>query len=160
MAGLGVVFIGLVSLSVQGVDTILRKVNPALFKAFGVYLVLVIANCIAIAVPLILADNEYTAFESLALAFGAGLGFLIALFLMSSAREKLELANVPPTFKGLPIAFVVASDPAPDEAAIKAHIDTQLAHYKQIHQIHFVDEIPKSASGKILRRLLRDQMKK
>jgi electron transport complex protein RnfA len=103
-----VVFIGLVSLSVQGVDTILRKVNPALFKAFGVYLVLVIANCIAIAVPLILADNEYTALQSLMLALGAGLGFLVALFLMSSAREKLELANVPPTFRGLPIAFVVA----------------------------------------------------
>jgi electron transport complex protein RnfA len=103
-----VVFIGLVSLSVQGVDTILRKVNPPLFKAFGVYLVLVIANCIAIAVPLILADNEYTGLESLMLALGAGLGFLVALFLMSSAREKLELANVPPTFRGLPIAFVVA----------------------------------------------------
>ena len=103
-----VVFIGLVSLSVQGVDTILRKVNPALFKAFGVYLVLVIANCIAIAVPLILADNEYSGLESFMLALGAGLGFLVALFLMSSAREKLELANVPPTFRGLPIAFVVA----------------------------------------------------
>ena len=103
-----VVFIGLVSLSVQAVDTILRKVNPALFKAFGVYLVLVIANCIIIAVPLILADNEYNAWESLMLAFGAGAGFLIALFLMSSVRERLELANVPPTFRGLPIAFVVA----------------------------------------------------
>lgn len=103
-----VVFIGLVSLSVQAVDTILRKVNPALFKAFGVYLVLVIANCIIIAVPLILADNEYNAWESLMLAFGAGTGFLIALFLMSSVREKLELANVPPTFRGLPIAFVTA----------------------------------------------------
>jgi electron transport complex protein RnfA len=103
-----VVFIGLVSLSVQGVDTVLRKVNPALFKAFGVYLVLVIANCIAIAVPLMLADNEYTGWESFALAFGAGLGFLVALFLMACAREKLELANVPPTFKGLPIAFVTA----------------------------------------------------
>ncbi|MFO7984370.1 MAG: Rnf-Nqr domain containing protein [Desulfatiglandaceae bacterium] len=103
-----VVFIGLVSLSVQAVDTILRKVNPALFKAFGVYLVLVIANCIIIAVPLILADNEYNAFESLMLAVGAGLGFLIALFLMSSVRERLDLANVPPTFRGLPIAFVVA----------------------------------------------------
>jgi len=103
-----VVFIGLVSLSVQAVDTILRKVNPALFKAFGVYLVLVIANCIIIAVPLILADNEYNAFESLMLAAGAGLGFLIALFLMSSVRERLDLANVPPTFRGLPIAFVVA----------------------------------------------------
>ena len=103
-----VVFIGLVSLSVQGVDTILRKVNPALFKAFGVYLVLVIANCIAIAVPLMLADNEYNAWESFMLAFGAGAGFLIALFLMACVREKLDLANVPPTFKGMPIAFVMA----------------------------------------------------
>jgi electron transport complex protein RnfA len=103
-----VVFIGLVSLSVQAVDTILRKVNPALFKAFGVYLVLVIANCIIIAVPLILADNEYNGWESLMLAFGAGTGFLIALFLMSSVREKLELADVPPTYRGLPIAFVTA----------------------------------------------------
>ncbi len=103
-----VVFIGLVSLSVQGVDTILRKVNPVLFKSFGVYLVLVIANCIAIAVPLILADNEYNAWESLMLALGAGLGFLIALFLMACAREKLELARVPSTFKGMPIAFVTA----------------------------------------------------
>ncbi len=103
-----VVFIGLVSLSVQAVDTILRKVNPLLFKAFGVYLVLVIANCIILAVPLLLAGNEYNAWESLMLALGAGLGFLIALFLMSSVREKLELANVPPTYRGLPIAFIVA----------------------------------------------------
>jgi electron transport complex protein RnfA len=79
-----------------------------LFKAFGVYLVLVIANCIIIAVPLILADNEYNGWESLMLAAGAGGGFLVALFLMSSVRERLELANVPPTFRGLPIAFVVA----------------------------------------------------
>ena len=101
-----VVFIGLVSLTVQAVDTVLRKVNPALFKAFGVYLVLVIANCVIIAVPLTLASNEYNAFESFMLALGAGGGFLLALFLMSASRERLELANVPPTFRGLPIAFV------------------------------------------------------
>jgi electron transport complex protein RnfA len=103
-----IVFIGLVSLTVQAVDTILRKINPALFKAFGVYLVLVIANCIVIAVPLILADNEYNMFESLMLALGAGLGFLLALFLMSSVRERLEFANVPVSYRGLPIAFIVA----------------------------------------------------
>ncbi len=101
-----VVFIGLVSLTVQAVDTVLRKVNPTLFKAFGVYLVLVIANCVILAVPLTLASNEYNAFESFMLALGAGGGFLLALFLMASSRERLELANVPPTFKGLPIAFV------------------------------------------------------
>jgi electron transport complex protein RnfA len=103
-----VVFIGLVSLSVQAVDTILRKINPLLFKAFGVFLVLVIANCIILAVPLYLAANEYNAWESIMLSLGAGGGFLIALFLMSSVRERLELANVPPTYRGLPIAFIVA----------------------------------------------------
>jgi Na+-translocating ferredoxin:NAD+ oxidoreductase subunit A len=103
-----IVFIGLVSLTVQGVDTILRKINPALFKAFGVYLVLVIANCIVIAVPLILADNEYNMLESLMLSLGAGLGFLLALFLMSSVRERLDFANVPQSYRGLPIAFIVA----------------------------------------------------
>jgi electron transport complex protein RnfA len=103
-----VVFIGLVSLTVQAVDTVLRKVNPALFNAFGVYLVLVIANCVIIAVPLILADNEYNFLESLMLALGAGGGFLLALYLMSSVRERMDLANIPPTFKGVPIAFIVA----------------------------------------------------
>ena len=103
-----VVFIGLTSLTVQAVDTILRKVNPVLFKSFGVYLVLVIANCIVIAVPLLMASNEYNYFETFMLSLGAGGGFLLALYLMSSVRERLELANIPPTFKGLPIAFVIA----------------------------------------------------
>ncbi|WP_340425975.1 AMP-binding enzyme [Yoonia sp. GPGPB17] len=56
----------------------------------------------------------------------------------------------------LPIAFVVTGDPAPNDAAINAYLDQHLAHYKQVHEIHRIEEIPKSASGKILRRLLRD----
>ncbi|PIE56223.1 MAG: NADH-quinone reductase [Desulfobulbus propionicus] len=103
-----VVFIGLVSLTVQAVDTILRKVNPVLFNAFGVFLVLVIANCVIIAVPLVMSSNEYNAWETFMLALGAGGGFLLALYLMSSVRERIELARIPESFKGLPIAFIVA----------------------------------------------------
>lgn len=103
-----VIFIGLTSLTVQAVDTVLRKVNPILFKSFGVYLVLVIANCIIIAVPLLMASNEYNYFETFMLSLGAGGGFLLALYLMSSVSERVELARVPPSFKGLPIAFIVA----------------------------------------------------
>ena len=103
-----VVFIGLVSLTVQAVDTILRKVNPVLFNSFGVYLVLVIANCVIIAVPLVMSSLNYNFLETFMLALGAGGGFLLALYLMSSVRERLEIAKIPPTFKGLPIAFIVA----------------------------------------------------
>ena len=103
-----VIFLGLTSLTVQAVDTVLRKVNPILFKSFGVYLVLVIANCVIIAVPLLMASNGYNYFETFMLSLGAGGGFLLALYLMSSVSERVELAKVPPSFKGLPIAFIVA----------------------------------------------------
>lgn len=102
-----IVFIGTVAIFVQAVDTILRKVNPYLFKKLGVYLVLIVTNCIILAVPLINADSGHGPFASLTLGLGAGLGFALALFLMSCVREKLEVSRVPPTFQGLPIAFIV-----------------------------------------------------
>jgi len=103
-----IVFIGLVSLTVQAVDTILRKVNPILFKEFGVYLVLIISSCLILAVPLIMAAQNYDFFESLMLSTGAGLGFFIALFLMACVRERIDVAPIPESYKGMPIAFIVS----------------------------------------------------
>ncbi len=103
-----IVFIGIVAIFVQAVDTILRKVNPQLFKKLGVYLVLITTNCIILAVPLLNSDYGYGPVASLIHGLGAGVGFAIALFLMSCVREKLEVCRVPATFQGLPIAFIVA----------------------------------------------------
>lgn len=58
----------------------------------------------------------------------------------------------------LVVAFVVVKEPAPSEDVIKAYLAETLAHYKQVHHFHFVEEIPKSASGKILRRLLKSKL--
>jgi 4-coumarate--CoA ligase len=58
----------------------------------------------------------------------------------------------------VPIAFIIRAEDGPDATAINANLADNLANYKQLHQIRFVAEIPKSASGKILRRLLRDQV--
>ncbi len=102
-----IVFIGVVAFFVQLLDTILKKVNPALHRAFGIYLVLITTNCIILAVPLLNASSEASAPDALALALGSGLGFALALFLMSCAREKMELARVPKAFEGLPIAFAL-----------------------------------------------------
>jgi electron transport complex protein RnfA len=85
----------------------MRKVSPGLYYKLGIYLALISTNCIILAVPLINAGEHYTFLESLAFALGSGLGFALALVIMASIREKLELANIPAPFKGLPIAFVV-----------------------------------------------------
>jgi electron transport complex protein RnfA len=102
-----VIFIGTVAAFVQAADTIMKKVAPALYYKLGIYLALIVTNCIILAVPLINADENYGLFESMALAVGSGLGFSLALIIMASIREKLELADVPRSFQGLPISFVL-----------------------------------------------------
>src|SRR5512141_230876 len=102
-----IIFIGVVAGFVQASDTIMRKVSPGLYYKLGIYLALISTNCIILAVPLISAGEHYTFIESLAFALGSGLGFALALIIMASIREKLELADVPAPFKGLPMAFVV-----------------------------------------------------
>ncbi len=102
-----VIFIGTVAAFVQAADTIMKKVAPALYYKLGIYLALIVTNCIILAVPLVNADEKYSLFESMAMALGSGLGFSMALIIMASIREKLELADVPKSFKGLPISFVL-----------------------------------------------------
>lgn len=59
----------------------------------------------------------------------------------------------------IPLAFIVAAPnmEAPTLADVQDYLGDRLAHYKQVRALEIVDEIPKSASGKILRRFLRDK---
>jgi len=102
------VFIGVVAFVVQFLDTMLKKTHAALHRKWGIYLMLITTNCIILAVPLLNASALAGPADAAALAVGSGLGFALALFLMSCAREKMELARVPASFQGLPIAFALA----------------------------------------------------
>lgn len=102
------VFIGVVAFLVQILDTVMKKVMRPLHRKFGIYLVLITTNCIILAVPLLNAAADAGMLESFALALGSGAGFALALFLMSCARERMELARVPASFEGLPVAFALA----------------------------------------------------
>jgi electron transport complex protein RnfA len=104
-----IIFIGVVAAFVQAADTVMRKITPDLYYKLGVYLALIATNCIILAVPLINAGEGYDFLESLVFALGSGLGFSLAMIIMASIREKLEIAQVPAPFKGMPIAFVTAS---------------------------------------------------
>jgi acyl-coenzyme A synthetase/AMP-(fatty) acid ligase len=55
-----------------------------------------------------------------------------------------------------PKAFVV-TDGDLDPEELMAYVAERVAPYKRIREVEFVGEIPKSASGKILRRMLREE---
>jgi len=102
-----VIFIGVVAGFVQAADTIMKKVSPGLYYKLGIYLALITTNCIILAVPLLNVSEGYSFIESMFFGFGSGVGFSLAMVIMASIREKLELADVPKAFQGLPISFII-----------------------------------------------------
>ncbi|MDC7242400.1 MAG: electron transport complex subunit RsxA [Pleomorphochaeta sp.] len=101
-------FILVIASLVQLVELVIRKISPPLYKALGIFLPLITTNCAVLGIAIINIDEKYTCLESFFGGLAAGLGFTLAIVLMSNIREKLDLAPVRKSFKGVPIAFVSA----------------------------------------------------
>ena len=93
---------------VQFVEMFLQKSMPALYEALGVYLPLITTNCAVLGVALQNTQNGYSLFESIVYGVTGGIGFLIAIVLFASVREKMEFSECPKSFEGFPIALVAA----------------------------------------------------
>jgi electron transport complex protein RnfA len=112
-----IVFILVIASFVQFVEMIILKKSPVLYRALGIYLPLITTNCAVLGVTVLNINkffvNGKAISDSFALSvlqsFFAGIGFTLALLLMSGIRERLDLADVPKSISGIPIAFIVAS---------------------------------------------------
>ena len=101
-----VTFILVIASLVQLVEMVVQRISPPLYKALGIYLPLITTNCAVLGIALIAVRSSYNAGESFVAGFSAGLGFLLAILLMSTIREKLDREWVPKPFRGVPIAFI------------------------------------------------------
>ena len=93
---------------VQFVEMFLKKGMPSLYSALGIYLPLITTNCAVLGAVLINTQNNYNLIESIVYGVTGGVGFLIAIVLFASIREKLRFAEYPKAFEGFPIALVTA----------------------------------------------------
>ena len=104
-----ITFILVIAALVQFVEMVVRKVSPSLYKSLGIFLPLITTNCAVLGIAIIAVGKNYNAIESFVAGMAAGLGFLLAIVLMSCIREKLADTDIPKPFKGVPIAFITAS---------------------------------------------------
>ncbi len=104
-----IVFILVIASLVQLVEIVLKKYIPALHKSLGVYLPLITTNCAVLGVTILNIDEGYTFLEAMVNSFGSGLGFFLAMVMFSGVRSKIEGADIPKAFQGLPITLVAAS---------------------------------------------------
>lgn len=104
-----IVFILIIAILVQLLETFLKKFVPALYRALGVYLPLITTNCTILGVTILNIDNGYSFVEAIVCAAGAGIGYLVAMVMFSGVRRRVEQANTPACFEGLPITLVAAA---------------------------------------------------
>lgn len=109
-----IVFILVIAGLVQLVEIALKKYMPPLYNSLGIYLPLITTNCAVLGVTMLVlekasADVTYGYGHALVNAFGAGIGFLVAMVMFAGVRQRLETCDIPKSLKGLPITLVAAS---------------------------------------------------
>ena len=103
-----VAFIVVIASLVQFIEMFLQKAMPTLYTALGVYLPLITTNCAVLGVALLNIQNNYNFIESVVYGITGGLGFLLAIVLFASIRERLVFADYPKNWEGFPIALATA----------------------------------------------------
>lgn len=105
-----IVFILVIAALVQLVEMFMKKSMPALYKSLGVFLPLITTNCAVLGVCISVIDNGYNYIEALVCAFGAGIGFLVAMIIFAGVRSKLvDQSRMPESFRGVPITLITAA---------------------------------------------------
>lgn len=101
-------FILVIAGVVQFVELAMARRQPRLYRVLGIYVPLIATNCAVLGVTLLNVQEKRTLFEAVLYGFGAALGFALVLVLFSAMRERLETADVPAAWRGMPIALVTA----------------------------------------------------
>ncbi len=103
-----IAFILVIAALVQFVEMVIQKSSPTLYQALGVYLPLITTNCAVLGVTVLNINNQYNLVESIFNGFTGALGFMLVIVLFAGIRERMELSDIPKSFRGFPIALISA----------------------------------------------------
>ena len=111
-----ILFIAVIAGIVQLVEMVVEKYSPSLYSALGIFLPLIAVNCAIMGASLFMqqrinldpSNTQYigNVWDSIAYAFGSGLGWTLAIVLMGAIREKMQYCDVPKPLRGLGITFI------------------------------------------------------
>jgi electron transport complex protein RnfA len=104
-----IAFILVIAALVQFVEMVIKKTAPALYSSLGIYLPLITTNCAVLGIAILSIQEDYGFFAAVINGVANALGFTLALVLMAGIRERMEDADVPKCFEGIPIALIIAA---------------------------------------------------
>ncbi len=103
-----IAFIVTIAAVVGFTELVVNKTSPVLHQSLGVFLPLITTNCAVLGVALLNVSASNSFLQSAVYGFGAAVGFSFVLILFAGIRERIESADVPVIFQGVPIALITA----------------------------------------------------
>lgn len=103
-----IAFIVTIAAVVGFTELVVNKTSPVMHQSLGVFLPLITTNCAVLGVALLNVGASNSFLQSAVYGFGAAIGFSFVLVLFSGIRERIESADVPKIFQGVPIALITA----------------------------------------------------
>jgi electron transport complex protein RnfA len=105
-----IAFILVIATLVQFVEMFMKKSMPALYQSLGIFLPLITTNCAVLGAAINSVSYEYSFIEGIVYNIFSAIGFLIAIVLFASVRERLSVTvDCPKSFEGFPIALISAA---------------------------------------------------
>ena len=102
-------FILIIASLVQMTEIIIKKFSPTLYRSLGVYLPLITTNCAVLGTANASVFASYNLLQTFVAGTATGVGFLLAIWLLSGIRSKINEADIPKCFRGFPITLIAAA---------------------------------------------------
>lgn len=102
-----IAFIGVIAATVQLLEMVLERFFPSVHAGFGVFLPLLTVQCAILAGSLFMVERSYSLPEAAVFGLGSGVGFAVAVVLLSAVRARLAYADLPAGLRGLGITFIL-----------------------------------------------------
>ncbi|GAB7022530.1 electron transport complex protein RnfA [Salidesulfovibrio brasiliensis] len=103
-----IAFILVIASLVQFVEIFLKKMVPPLYNSLGIFLPLITTNCAVLGIAIICQREEFTLVQTVVYSIASGAGFMLALVVLASIRERLDMVRIPIALRGTPMALIMA----------------------------------------------------
>ncbi len=112
-----ILFIAVIAGITQLVEMVVERFSPSLYSALGIFLPLIAVNCAIMGASLFMQQRITmdpatssqaiaNVWDSIAYAFGSGIGWTLAIVALAAIREKMAYTDVPKPLQGLGITFI------------------------------------------------------
>jgi len=103
-----IAFILVIAALVQFIEMFMKKSIPALYQALGIFLPLITTNCAVLGAAVLNIEKNYNFINSVLFGTFSALGFTLAIIIFAGVRERINFAEPPKIFEGVPIALISA----------------------------------------------------